>query len=191
MKHAALVLVATMMCAASPFAQSLGDLARKEEQRRKVVSPGKVYTNDDLRSAPAPPPAPAATASAADQPAADKDKAAAADKDKPSGDKAAAAPAADTVKKDEAYWRGRLQAERDALERAKVLLDALQGRVNGLQTDFINRDDPAARAVVTAERQRALAELDRTKLEITQRTKAIAEIQEEARRSGAPAGWYR
>jgi hypothetical protein len=190
MKHAALVLVATMMCAASPFAQSLGDLARKEEQRRKVVSPGKVYTNDDLRSAPAPPPAPAATASAADQPAADKDKAAAADKDKPSGDKAAAA-AADTVKKDEAYWRGRLQAERDALERAKVLLDALQGRVNGLQTDFINRDDPAARAVVTAERQRALAELDRTKLEITQRTKAIAEIQEEARRSGAPAGWYR
>jgi hypothetical protein len=41
------------------------------------------------------------------------------------------------------------------------------------------------------ERQRSLAELDRLKIEILQHTKAIADIQEEARRAGVPAGWLR
>ena len=75
--------------------------------------------------------------------------------------------------------------------RAKVLLEALQSRINGLQTDFINRDDPAARASIGAERVRALGELDRIKLEIQQRTKALADIREEARRAGVPSSWYR
>ena len=36
-------------------AQSLGDVARKEEERRKTVkSSGKVYTNDKLKPAPQP-----------------------------------------------------------------------------------------------------------------------------------------
>ena len=185
MRHAALVLICAIVCAASLSAQGLSDLARKEEQRRKSVTPGKVYTNDNLKPAPSPsapatPPAPAPSQDQAAAPAQPGTPPPAPEPQKP-----------ETQKKDEAYWRGRLQAERDGIERAKVLLDALQGRVNGLQTDFVNRDDPAARAMVSAERQRVLAELDRTKLEIQQRTKAIAEIQEEARRSGVPAAWYR
>jgi hypothetical protein len=40
--------------------QSLGDVARQEEQRRKAVqSSGKVYTNDNLRPEPPPSAAPA------------------------------------------------------------------------------------------------------------------------------------
>ena len=38
------------------------------------------------------------------------------------------------------------------------------------------------------DRQKALAELDRVKLEIQQHTKAISGIQEEARKSGVPPG---
>src|SRR3954452_1602464 len=34
-------------------AQSLGDVARKEEERRKAVPAGKVYTNKDLGAVPA------------------------------------------------------------------------------------------------------------------------------------------
>jgi hypothetical protein len=35
--------------------QSLGDVARKEEERRKAIkTPGKIYTNDDLRRYPVP-----------------------------------------------------------------------------------------------------------------------------------------
>jgi hypothetical protein len=72
-----------------------------------------------------------------------------------------------------------------------LLLGALQGRISSLQADFVSRDDPATRAVVLAERQRVLAELDRTRIDIDQRAKAIAGIQEEARVSGAPTAWYR
>src|SRR5262245_33485535 len=42
-------------------AQSLADVARKEENRRKsIAEPGKVYTNKDLKPAPTPAPPPAA-----------------------------------------------------------------------------------------------------------------------------------
>jgi hypothetical protein len=44
---------------------------------------------------------------------------------------------------------------------------------------------------VAIERTKALAELDRVKLEIQQHQKAITTIQDEARRAGVPAGWVR
>ena len=72
-----------------------------------------------------------------------------------------------------------------------MFAEALQSRINGLTTDFTARDDPAQRAVVANDRQKALAELDRVKNDITQQTKAIADIQEEARRAGVPPGWLR
>ena len=37
-------------CAAATSAQSLADVARQEEERRKTIAtPGKVYTNESLR----------------------------------------------------------------------------------------------------------------------------------------------
>jgi hypothetical protein len=185
MRHVASLLVWAIVCALPVSAQSLGDMARKEEARRKAAAPGKVYTNDNLR--PSPVSAPAAAAVPAPDTAAGTPSVAG----DPAPPGAPAPPVPDSVKKDEAYWRTRIQAEVQGLERAKLMLDALQSRVNGLQTDFVNRDDPAARAVIGAERARALGELDRTKTEIQQRTKALAAIREEARRSGAPAAWYR
>jgi ATP-dependent exoDNAse (exonuclease V) alpha subunit len=82
-------------------------------------------------------------------------------------------------------------AERDALSRAQIFAEALQSRINVLAADFVNRDDPAQRDVVAAERQKALAELDRVRQEIQQHQKAITTIQDEARRAGVPAGWTR
>ena len=93
-------------------------------------------------------------------------------------------------KKDEALWRERIRGEREALERAKTFAEALQSRINALNTDFVNRDDPVQRSGIAADRE-ALAELERLKKEIEQHTKAIATIQEEARRAGVPAGWVR
>ena len=43
-----------LVCAAAASAQSLADVARQEEERRKAIrTPGKVYTNDALRPEPA------------------------------------------------------------------------------------------------------------------------------------------
>jgi hypothetical protein len=72
-----------------------------------------------------------------------------------------------------------------------MFAEALQSRINGLTADFTARDDPAQRAVVATDRQKALAELDRVKNDIVQQTKAIADMQEEARKAGVPPGWLR
>lgn len=178
---------AVLMTVAYASAQSLGDVARAEEERRKTVkSAGKVYTNDRLRpdpttpSQPVPLPSPAAGATPAP-----------ADSSAKAGDGATQAGPAQNGAKDEATWRGRIKAARESLDRSKVMADALQSRINGLNADFTARDDPAQRDVIASDLQRALAELERTKKDIDQQTKAIAQIQDEGRRAGVPAGWLR
>jgi len=168
-------------------AQTLGDIAKREESRRKQVkTPGKVYTNEDLRGrdagAPAPSPASEASSPNAVQPQAPAAGAQAKDADK---------AATEDPKKTEAYWKDRLTKARGDLDRAKTFADALQSRINALTTDFAARSDPAQRAQIGNDRQKAVAELDRVKKEIEANTKAIADIQEEARKTGVPAGWVR
>jgi hypothetical protein len=168
-------------------AQSLGDVAKREEARRKqVTTPAKVYTNDDLRgdtSAPAPAPPAAQTPPPSGTPPA----APAADAQSKGTDKAAA----DDAKKTEGYWKDRLAKARGDLDRAKTFAEALQSRINALTTDFAARSDPAQRAQIGNDRQKALAELDRVKKEIEANTKAISDIQDEGRKAGVPAGWVR
>lgn len=100
---------------------------------------------------------------------------------------AAAAPSA----KDEKAWRERIAGARAALERDQVLLDAMQTRINSLNTDVINRDDPAQQAQLRVQLQRAVAEQARLQKQVAAGTKAIADIQTEARRLGVPPGWVR
>jgi SMC interacting uncharacterized protein involved in chromosome segregation len=80
---------------------------------------------------------------------------------------------------------------RTELSRNEIFLEALQSRVNALNTDFVNRDDPAQRQVLANDRQRALAEMERVRGEIDKLKKQIAEIEEEARQAGVPPGWLR
>jgi len=47
------------------------------------------------------------------------------------------------------------------------------------------------RATVEKRRNEAIAEQDRVKADIVQQTKAIAAIEEEARRASVPSGWLR
>ena len=197
--HAAAFLLSIPLTAAlgvTPSgAQSLGDVARKAEASR-AGSASKVYTNESLpastalpAAAPAAPPAAQAQAGGAGQPASTPGTG----KTPPEQAKAGAATDAKAApaEKDEKYWRQRLQAEREALARAQAFAEALQSRINALSTDFVNRDDPAQRNTIAADRQKALTELERVQKEIAQHTQAIADIQQEARRAGVPAGWVR
>lgn len=170
---------------ASAGAQSLGDVARKEEARRKAVrSVGKIYTNESLKDQPPMLPAPQASAAASGAPQA----ASASSAQEQAG---AAEQKPDEPKKDEAYWRARMTEAREGLARAQTFQEALQSRINALSTDFVNRDDPAQRSRIAADRQKALAELDRVKREIQSYQKSIVDIEEEARRAGVPPGWLR
>ena len=179
-KRFALLLLIVAAAAGAARAQSLADVAKKEEERRKTVpEPAKVYTNKDLNAASAgsvpPPPAPPSKSGDASK---DAGKAAKDDKDKE--------PA-----KDQAYWAGRLKTLQDQVLRDQNYADAMQTRINSLATDFVNRDDPAQRAIIERDRQKAIAELARLTKSVVDTKKAIADLQEEARRAGVPPGWLR
>jgi hypothetical protein len=173
------VLLALMLYPDSTNAQSLADVARTEEARRKSVKgTAKVYTNGDLNKGKddTSPPAPAPPVKEA-SPA------------KPETEKPQ--PKAEDARKDEKYWKDRITALRSTLARNKILADALQSRINALTTDFMNRDDPAQRAVIEKDRRAAMAEMDRMKLEVEKTNKAITDLEEEARKANVPPGWLR
>jgi hypothetical protein len=165
-------------------AQSLADVARKEEDRRKGVKDGsKVFTNRDLGSVPpatVPPPADASTPAAATPTEQGAQNAQSAPK-----------PEEKQPAKDQAYWSGRKKELQSQLDRDQTYLDALQSRVNTLASDFVNRDDPAQRSVIERDRQKALGELERLKVAVESARKALTDLEEEARRAGVPPGWLR
>ncbi|HEY1910349.1 MAG TPA: hypothetical protein VGG73_05465 [Vicinamibacterales bacterium] len=165
-------------------AQSLADVAKKEEERRKASPPPtKVYTNKDLVDVPGSTPPP---------PASPSDTAAAADSSAASGSTGAGKIDDDkSTPKDKAYWTKRLKALQDKLDNDTAFASALQSQVNALTTDFVNRDDPAQRAVIEAQRVKALGQLNDLKTTIPLDNKAIADLLEEARRAGVPPGWLR
>ena len=178
---ALVVTCASLASAQSSATRPLAEVAKAEEARRKDVrKPAKVLTNNDLKpdisrgiAAPSAESAPTTTANAT-----------------PGAPAAAAKPDAAGAK-DQAYWAGRMKDARDKLQRSQMFADSLQTRINSLTTDFVNRDDPAQKAKIESDRKAALAELERVKKEMTDQTKAIAAIEDEARRAGVPAGWLR
>jgi hypothetical protein len=175
----ALLTILAVACGSVSIAgQTLADVARKEEERRKSVKePGKTYTNKDLAGLPidrpSPPPSTPSTTSSTGAPT-EPEK-----------------PAEKEPAKDQAYWAGRLKALQADLRRDQTYAEALTTRLNSLATDFVNRDDPAQRAVIAKNREEAQAELDSLKKAIEAHQKAIAALEEEARRSNVPPGWLR
>ncbi|MGH9315270.1 MAG: hypothetical protein ACRD1S_18960 [Vicinamibacterales bacterium] len=181
--------------------QSLAEIAKKEEERRKTAKSNapakagkdknqKTFTNKDLVP-PDPgsaPPSPAAPPAQEGQPPG-QPPATAAKPEPPAQPRTPVEPKSDV--QDEKNWRGRMAAARAELQREELFLEALQSRVNALTTDFVNRDDPAQRATIAANRQKALGEMETVRKEIERAKKQIADIEEEARKAGVPPGWLR
>ena len=196
-----LLLGVLVVCVASrATAQTLADVARAEQERRKAVgTAAKVYTNGSLKAEPLPsaPPSPAAPAAGAgpagavllgapvNAPEGAVPSAA------PAGPATPAATAATALPATEQGWRARIAGLKEGLARNQVLADALQSRIEALLLDFVNRDDPAQRAVVEVNRIKALAELDRVRTDIKAAQKAVVDLEEQARRAGVPPGWLR
>jgi hypothetical protein len=195
---AVVVLSVLAGCVRPVWAQSLGDLARQEEERRKTIkSVAKVYTNKDLGNAQPPPPPASGAGQAAPAGAAAP---AAGGQTGATGSTGQTIPAGRTatdgdndkgVQKDQAYWAGRMKDLNTQLTRDETFASALQNQVNSLTSDFINRDDPAQRSIIEQNRAKALSEFARLQKEIDKDKKSIADLEEEARRAGAPPGWLR
>jgi hypothetical protein len=183
-----LLLAATFVYPVATSAQqtpALGDLAVKEQARRRAVkAPAKVLTNEDLprtaapqTPAPGAPPVPPAPGEKVEN----VEKAATVEKPREPEEPA----------KDQAWWKQRVSQAREELRRNEMFAEALQTRINSLTTDFTARDDPHQRARIAEQRSTAVLELDRVKAEIVLIQSRIDEIEEEARRASVPPGWLR
>ena len=183
-------VAAVALLAAEVPAQSLADVSRVEEARRRAIrNPARVYTNADLggrglltTAAPRPRPVTtptdgASAPSSATGPAPDA----------PAGTQ----PQASAGQRDEAYWRNRISAVRGQIAQSERSRDAFQNHVSSLQADFTAVDDPAQQALIFSQRQQALADLAGADAEIERLNEEIAEIEDEARRAGVPPGWLR
>ena len=176
--------------------QSLADVAKQEQQRRQAVKSGgsKVYTNGDLASATEPSPDPITAAVASGNTAAADKKTDDSKADEKAGDKAPTKDAKAQEKAEEKgqeYWSARMKALNEALERDRLYAEALQTRVNSLTSDFAGRDDPAQRALIAEDREKAINELSRLRKQIEEDKDAIGAAEEEARRASVPPGWLR
>lgn len=166
------IVAALLAWLATPPA-SIGDAARREALRRQATPASTASFTNIGQPEPVPPPsvvAPPETV-VAEPPT----------------------PTATTTEErhDEKWWRARITAARTALERSQILADAMQSRINALQTDVVNRDDPFQQAQLRRQLGQALGELERLKDQIEADKKTITDIQEDARRKDIPPGWIR
>jgi hypothetical protein len=191
------ILIAAVIGYTTPLhAQSLADLAKRADDQKKAAKGTKTYTNKDVGEVPPATAGPTVSATGATDSTAKPETGstpAATDKTAAAGDKTAATttttPPAGA--KDQAYYSGRIKELRGKLDRDSAFLSALQSQINALNTDFVNRDDPAQRSVIEQNRNKALAQQAQLQKDIAADKKAIADFEEEARKAGAPPGWLR
>jgi len=166
---------------ASPPA-SLGEAALRESIRRQATTKSTA-TLTNLGREEEPPPA----AAVSGLPTPPEPQAAVAGA---AGSPASPAKAVDPAQ-DEQWWRARMNNARLAVDKDNLLIDALQSRINALQADVVNIDDPVQQGKARQNLGKALTELDSMKQKRDTDLKSIAAIQDEARRSNVPPGWIR
>jgi hypothetical protein len=176
-------------------AQSLADAARKAaEARAKVADPAKtekadarapvktVYTNEDLKDSKVSAlPATATTTATAPAIASPVSPTASSESDVYKA----------TARQDEAYWKNRRRDLQASLDADEISLIAMTGRVAALTADFNGSNSISHRAAIRSEREAAATELSRIQAAIVIDRRAIATLEEEARRANVPAGWLR
>jgi len=166
---------------ASPPA-SLGEAALRESIRRQATTKSTA-TLTNLGKEQEPPPA----AAVSGMPTPPEPQAAGAGA---TGAAGAPAQAVDPAQ-DEQWWRARMNNAKLAVDKDNLLIDALQSRINALQADVVNIDDPVQQGKARQNLGKALTELDSMKQKRDTDLKSIAAIQDEARRSNVPPGWIR
>lgn len=170
--------------------QSLGELAKKEKERReKVTAASKPITNDDTakyRNAsvatvtkPAPPEAEKKTGEEGEE--------------QPKAEKTEPAPQSDEPVdfqgRPESFWR---QTFTDARQKVKSLEDqanVLILKLNDLQNQFYREASGFKQQEIQREIQKAIYEQDKNKEELKKAKDELQDLEKEARKSGALPGW--
>jgi hypothetical protein len=186
--------VALLVSAVPAYAQSLGDVARREAERRKELArtSGRVYTNDDLGAAdtqampfqPVPTDAvslPEAKAQTSPEPAAGPTVV----EEDPVTHKInvkTTAPARE--KRTEPYWRARAKEVRERLAKSTADLEAARSGLAALES---GSQTPAT----ARERAIAAAMVERLQEEVRYHQQDVTKLQMHAEMNKVPSEWIR
>jgi hypothetical protein len=194
MKRSSLVFFILTLFAASALAQSqsLGDLAKKEKERRKQVSSEvKVITNLDTAkyrsgavstttfpAPPAPKPEGEGTSTPGTSPEGSR-KAEKADKDEPR----------DMQGRTESWWRQTMSDARQKVKELENAANVIALRIADLQTQFYREANGFRQQDIQREIQKGFYEQDLTKENLAKAKRELEDLEKEARKSGALPGW--
>ncbi len=190
----AAVLALLLGAPSASRAQSLGDVAKKEQEKQEKKKeeksgkpPAKVYTEEDLKKARESEsgavtvlPENGNLASGA---ASSGDDEVVSGEGRPPGGR----------RRTEAYWRDRATRARDAVNEADAKVKDLEARVVALRNDMnpVNTQDPNRLQTRDRDLREAIDSLDAARRDADAARKAVADLEEEARRAGALPGWVR
>jgi hypothetical protein len=170
-------------------AQSLGEIAKREEEKKKKSSkpPAKVYTEEDLKKARE---SGSGTVNVLPEIAGSSGPAAS---QRPSASDGAPAGGEGGSPRDEKYWRAEAARRRDAIKVAESKVQMLEAQVAGLRSDMspTNTQDPNRLQNQDRELRQALDNLEAAHHDLDAARQSLANLDDEARRAGAPPGWVR
>ena len=168
-------------------AQSLADVARKEQERRKAIKEtvqGPHEQGSRGRSG--------GHAARGDPGAADGATPAEPGKDATKAEPATTDAAKTEPAKDQAYWSGRAKDLQTQLSRNETFAVALQSRINALSNEYTNQGDGVRQQAIAAEQaegDRRAEPAQRRKSKTTRRPSPIFRKKRAA--AGVPPGWLR
>ena len=187
------LFAAVLLLAGVTSAQSLGDLAKKEKERRaKVAGETKSITTADAEKYKT---GPVTTGTVPAPPAA---------KDKESDDKAGAAKSAEGEKgkpksdeptdfqgRTESFWRQTLGDARARVKDLENESNVLVLRLNDLQNRFYREADGYRQQTIQRDINKTLYEQDQNKTNLAKARADVEDLEREGRKSGALPGWLR
>ena len=186
-----------ILCATAVYGQSVADLARQNRARKPPQS-GRVYTNDDVRTLPSSTPiasAPAAPSGPeAKKPEGQGQGAAtpAAQGQQPGQAAAASQPPAKTEAELEKEYREKFAKLREAQALEEKKLDIMQRELNLMQNQFYtNPQDTMTQELTRGNINQRMKDLETQKAAAEKAKQAVADLEEELRKKGLPAGWAR
>ncbi len=191
MKPAGIIcIVFLLMAAISAQSQSLGELGKKEKERRaKVKQDVKVLTNQDADKFKNAPITTGTPATPSDSSAATEDNAAT-----PPNTEAKPAKPADDEPHDlkgrtEGYWRQTLADARQKVKDLENQGNVLTLRLSDLQNQFYRESDGFKQQDIQREIQKTFYEQDLNKQNQEAAKAQLSDLENEARKSGALPGW--
>jgi hypothetical protein len=187
------------------FGQSLADLARQERARKaQEKKSGKVFTNDDIPSTPslttsAPPKEGEAKKTGAEEKASAEGKEGTAPEEgkaaaegKPKEAEKPKEEAGPDMAKLEKEYRDKFKQLRDVQAYEEKRLDVLQRELNLMQTQYYSDPNVAMREqTFRSQINQRTQEIEQQKGAVEKAKKAVADLEEELRKKGLPAGWAR